>query len=165
MATQLQLRRGTTAENDVFTGAPGELTMDTDTNGIRIHDGNTVGGINIPTAQTADYVVEWQMPTDLNNYTWYRKYKSGWIEQGGHIQATATNNFNTITLPQPMGNANYNAIVTNISPYVDGAGSSHAYVMAKAAVTYNKNTTSFGIFSQDGGNGSKYDWYVIGMAA
>lgn len=85
MATQLQLRRGTTAENDVFTGAVGELTMDTDTNGIRIHDGTTVGGFDVPTAATADYVVEWQAPTDLNNYTWYRKYKSGWLEMGGKL--------------------------------------------------------------------------------
>ena len=30
-----------------------------------------------------DYVVESQEPTAENNYTWYRKYKSGWVEQGG----------------------------------------------------------------------------------
>lgn len=47
MATQLQLRRGTTAENDVFTGAVGELTMDTDKNDIRLHDGVTPGGHKI----------------------------------------------------------------------------------------------------------------------
>jgi hypothetical protein len=30
-----------------------------------------------------DYVVDFQAPTSANNYTWYRKYKSGWVEQGG----------------------------------------------------------------------------------
>ena len=44
MAEQLQLRRGTTAENDAFTGAVGELTVDTTLNELRLHDGATAGG-------------------------------------------------------------------------------------------------------------------------
>ena len=45
MSIQLQLRRGTTAENDGFTGAPGEVTVDTTANLLRVHDGSTVGGV------------------------------------------------------------------------------------------------------------------------
>lgn len=44
MAKQLQIRRGTTAENDLFTGTVAEVTYDTDRKEIRIHDGSTVGG-------------------------------------------------------------------------------------------------------------------------
>ena len=44
MAKRLQLRRGTTAQNDAFTGALGELTYDTDKKQLRVHDGSTVGG-------------------------------------------------------------------------------------------------------------------------
>ena len=44
MPTTLQLRRGTTAENAAFTGAEGELTVDTQTNTLNVHDGSTVGG-------------------------------------------------------------------------------------------------------------------------
>ena len=40
----IQIYRGTTAQNDAFTGAAGELTMDTTTNELRLHDGSTVGG-------------------------------------------------------------------------------------------------------------------------
>ena len=47
MSKQWQIRRGTTAENDSFTGAIGELTMDTDKKQIRLHDGATEGGISI----------------------------------------------------------------------------------------------------------------------
>jgi|TARA_A100001015_G_scaffold60144_1_gene66337 microcystin-dependent protein len=47
MPTQLQLRRGTKAQNDSFTGAAGELSIDTDANSIRVHDGSTAGGISI----------------------------------------------------------------------------------------------------------------------
>ena len=45
MATELRIRRGTTAENDAFTGAEGELTFDTERKELRIHDGETEGGI------------------------------------------------------------------------------------------------------------------------
>jgi len=42
---QVQLRRGTTAQHSSFTGAQGELTVDTDKNALVVHDGSTVGGI------------------------------------------------------------------------------------------------------------------------
>ena len=44
MAKRLQLRRGTAAENNVFTGANGELTYDTEKKQLRVHDGSTIGG-------------------------------------------------------------------------------------------------------------------------
>ena len=49
MATQVQFRRGTTSQNNAFTGAQGELTIDTDVYTIRIHDGTTAGGKVVPT--------------------------------------------------------------------------------------------------------------------
>lgn len=39
-----KLRRGTTAEHSSFTGAEGEITIDTDKNTLVIHDGITAGG-------------------------------------------------------------------------------------------------------------------------
>ena len=44
MAKQLQLRRGTTSEHATFTGAAGEVTVNTTTNGLVVHDGTTAGG-------------------------------------------------------------------------------------------------------------------------
>lgn len=44
MATQVQILRGTTAENDAFTGANGALTYDTQKKQLRVHDGTTAGG-------------------------------------------------------------------------------------------------------------------------
>ena len=44
MATQVQFRRGTTTQNNAFTGAQGEITVDTDLKTLRIHDGTTAGG-------------------------------------------------------------------------------------------------------------------------
>ena len=44
MSRQIQIRRGTSAENDAFTGAIGEITMDTTNKTLRVHDGTTAGG-------------------------------------------------------------------------------------------------------------------------
>ena len=60
--------------------------------------------VDLPTPSTpqdaVDYVVEKQDPTSANG-TWYRKYKSGWVEQGG-TATTPTNGDLAITLPIPM---------------------------------------------------------------
>jgi len=52
MPTQLQFRRGTTSQNNSFTGAVGELSIDTDTENIRVHDGSQAGGFEIIPAGT-----------------------------------------------------------------------------------------------------------------
>lgn len=44
MATQLKLRRGTTAEHASFTGAEGEITLDTTKDTLVVHDNYTAGG-------------------------------------------------------------------------------------------------------------------------
>lgn len=44
MATQIQFRRGTTAQTNAFTGAVGEITVDTDKDVVVVHDGSTAGG-------------------------------------------------------------------------------------------------------------------------
>jgi hypothetical protein len=56
MPTVLQFRRGTAAQNNAFTGALGELSIDTENDSIRIHDGSTAGGFetNAKEAQYAD---------------------------------------------------------------------------------------------------------------
>jgi hypothetical protein len=62
--TTLQLRRGTSADNATFTGAAGEVIVNTTTNSLVVHDGTTVGGFaqaslaspvftGVPTAPTA----------------------------------------------------------------------------------------------------------------
>jgi hypothetical protein len=57
MSTQVQFRRGTTTQNNAFTGAVGELSVDTDLKTLRLHDGTTAGGgsvmLNNVSAQTA----------------------------------------------------------------------------------------------------------------
>ena len=52
MPTVLQFRRGTTSQNNAFTGAIGEITYDTTTDVLRIHDGSTAGGFAMVSASS-----------------------------------------------------------------------------------------------------------------
>lgn len=52
MPLQLQFRRGTTAQNTAFTGAVGEVSIDTDLKTLRVHDGSTPGGFSVVNASS-----------------------------------------------------------------------------------------------------------------
>ena len=114
MARQIQIRRGTATAHTNFIGAIGEITMDTTNKTLRVHDGTTAGGTilakqsEIPEPYTMpnnyDFVIETQAPTSQNNYTWYRKYKSGWVEQGGYVSSGAQT---AVIFPKEMANTNY----------------------------------------------------------
>ena len=164
MSRQIQLRRGTQDEHEKFTGAPGEVTVDTTNNTIRVHDGQTVGGTPMARADSVtdmtgtDYVVAWQAPTPENNYTWYRKYRSGWIEQGGK------NSVQTVTLPIEMANTNYHIQLTGT-----------CLESKKNVVVFGfRNVTTTGFITQGNvlnnqsetaaSNNTSKHWYVCGFA-
>lgn len=56
MSIQVQLRRGTDAQNSAFTGAAGELVYATDTKELFIHDGVTPGGTNVAASVADDSI-------------------------------------------------------------------------------------------------------------
>ena len=111
---------------------------------------------DISTLQGYDYVVESQLPTAQNNYTWYRKYKSGWVEQGGIITETSTVAQKSIVFPVEMADANYNLQVTLVT---DTNSSSPTYYSVGART---KSATGFTCYAA--ANLTK-DWKVCGMAA
>ena len=70
--TQLQLRRGTTAQHATFTGAVGEVTVDTDKDILVLHDGALAGGYPQTKGATGaggDEVVVENGDTVTTNYT------------------------------------------------------------------------------------------------
>ena len=108
----------------------------------------------------ADYVVESQLPTAQNNYTWYRKYESGWIEQGGKTTQTATSSVDaTILFPVEMQDEEYTVTFSVCSSVAnDGAESS---VLTQTRVGMNLHADSMS--STSGTKG--FLWEVKGMAA
>lgn len=154
MATQLQLRKGTKIQNDAFTGAEAELTYDSTSKGLRLHDGVKQGGYMV------DTVVAWQAPTAENNYTWYRKYASGWVEQGG-LTSDASGD-GTVTLPVTMADTDYFISATNEQTTSENAWG-WVYVAKET-----KTTTGFGLCSRAANGTAIYlraRWEVKGMCA
>ena len=57
MSTTLQFRRGNTTTSNAFTGAVGELFIDTDVNTLIVHDGTTAGGTRLATEASVNTAV------------------------------------------------------------------------------------------------------------
>lgn len=113
-----------------------------------------------------DYVIAMQRPTAANNYTWYRKYKSGWVEQGGRTTtftntANSTGEGKTITLPVVMLDSNYTVTTTRA-----GGGSGWSW---REIIVDNKTTTGFTISewtnSAASGTTCYAEWRISGMSA
>lgn len=122
----------------------------------------TLPGLNAVLPNDMDYVVERQEPTAENNYTWYRLYKSGWIEQGGKIPKTTSSTSNTITLPIEMTGVEYDVLITSKADddeYLTGKTLNVAKTLTKTYFIVVNNGWS------NNYNGLKGFWQVSGMAA
>ena len=122
----------------------------------------SIGTLDTRTTGLLDYVVESQQPTSANNYTWYRKYKSGWIEQGGTIDKTTNQQDCSamITFPVEMADIFYsvslNGYNTDTGPASMCTGS--AYRSDSGFFAY-----CFGFGSTD--KARYLVWQITGMAA
>ncbi len=111
---------------------------------------------NIPA--NYDYVVESQLPTAENGYTWYRKYKSGWVEQGGRV--TGVSQDAAVTLPIEMANSYYSVSITPIT------GVNNAGGYESGAKKESQTTTGFHIAGiANSANGNHSLWQVSGVSA
>ena len=167
MARQVQIIKGTTAQNKAFTGAEGVLTYDSDKKDIRIHDGTTAGGFEIPSAAMADYVIYWDSgdATDHSHAkpgvatpasgTWYRLYKSGWVEQGGSV-GNPNNGCILVTLPISMSNTSCTALASG-----NTSGDAANY---NGVTCERKSSTQIAICTT-GQQGNGCSWRVVGYAA
>ena len=114
-----------------------------------------MGNINM----AKDYIIDYSN----NNDKWYRKWKSGFIEQGGKLQYITSGGSEintTLTLLTPFNNTNYSCF---FNAYKDDINSYNpSYYMAAYQIINNK---SFKIRCQ-GANNKQYinglSWYAIG---
>ena len=172
----LQIYRGTTAQNDAFTGAAGELTMDTSRKEIRIHDGSTAGGNPIgltpgfiaPFAGTS--VPEGWLLCDgsaVSRTTYAKlfavigttygagdgnstfnlpdfKYKSFYMQDGGHIGASLAGQIPNITGTWDLrAEGNYTAAGQNYSGALQPRGNASNQVRPSSS---GRGTWDYGIY-------------------
>ena len=120
-----------------------------------------VAGLKQATDGMIDYVVESQEPTEANGYSWYRLYKSGWVEQGGYV--LIDNNADVaVTLPVPMTDTSYSVTIGQIKATVSGYYYNHAGIVT---ITETSVTLTNRRFSGSGTNNMGVYWTVQGKAA
>jgi len=118
----------------------------------------SIGTLNSFKEGVIDYVVASQMPTANNNYTWYRKYLSGWVEMGGISTAATTNaSFHSITLPIEMADTFYTITATKRTCDTGGTG--------YFGVRIKKSTISTTGFEVAADTSDGFSWLVNGMSA
>lgn len=73
-------------------------------NGILVWQGMDAPGLHQRVVKGHE-VIDFQAPMSSNNYTWYRKYADGWVEQGGIT--TSGTIVQSVALPVTMADTNY----------------------------------------------------------
>ena len=109
-----------------------------------------------------DYVIEWKAPTS-SDPTWYRLYKSGWVEQGGRATANGSEQTVGVVLPVTMRDTNY-----YVSSSTMGFGSSYNDQAANTfeLTVFNLSTTGFDVrIVGNVTNRRIRSWEVKGFAA
>ena len=108
-------------------------------------------------------IVEFQEPTAANGYTWYKKYRNGWVEQGGIKKGIANNSNVNVSLPITMSDTNYTVTIAQL------ADTSYFYTNQGGLPYDGKHTTYIVLtnrrFLGNESRGIDIDWQVSGMAA
>ena len=107
---------------DGYTGLPRELVFDPTEKTLTVFGETSADDIIISEAPDIDIEtlledIDYIIDSGSNSVGWYRKYKSGWVEQGGKTSnftqtAAGASETKTITLPVLMSDANYNITKT-----------------------------------------------------
>lgn len=105
-----------------------------------------------------DYVVEWKNPTE-SDPTWYRVYKSGWVEQGGRVFYGTEGDF-TINFPKEMAD---NLYCSQITLYGDTSAYNNP-IYATHMTCWNMTTNSM-VTKRWNGQSVQQMWKVSGQGA
>ena len=111
MSTQVQYRRGTGAQNDAFTGALAEITVDTTNGTLRVHDGIAAGGSNIATVAYVD------------------------AEIGGLSASSISDGTSSVTIIATNGNIRANVSGSTVQLLSSGGANVTGYVTATGNIT------------------------------
>jgi hypothetical protein len=88
MAIQLQVRRGTAAQHTTFTGASGELTLDTTNQSLHIHDGSSAGGHETARANLTNVISGSNLALGAGGFTGATLALTGNATVGGTLGVT-----------------------------------------------------------------------------
>ena len=119
------------------------------------------------TLNSIDYVIESKEPTS-SDPTWYRVYKSGWIEQGGVANwGSLVTDIPKIQVNFPKEMADTQYYATEMPVRIDMDGKTNGLCAAFVGV-FDRHTTYFCVRAYCGGTNEKIQliqWEVKGQGA
>ena len=136
MTRIVQIRRGTTAQHNNFTGMIGEVTYDTDAKTLRVHDGATLGGFALARAD--------EIPSTTDTFDIDSVPDTKWAEIVARVAPAPITVKTTGTMP--ISNTTY---IHNVFNDVDAAPYAVRAVLvcqsAAAGYAAGDETTAFGV--------------------
>lgn len=106
-----------------------------------------------------DPIIASQLPTEDNGHTWYRLYKSGWVEQGGSAPGEGSR---TATFPVPMADTTYNVLATANRSNADAITGVSFTTKTTTSVNFAVSNINKDGYTWNSSNGIR--WEVKGMA-
>lgn len=117
---------------------------------------------NVDTTAKADAVIDYQEPTADNGYTWYRKYASGWVEQGGIVATTNADTTYSVSMPKEMSDTNY---LPQLTTTTGNNNAVIASVYTGTAITTTGFSFRLSHKYSSAGTPTKTVWQVNGLSA
>jgi hypothetical protein len=189
MAKQVQLRRGTTLEHNAFTGAAGEITVDTTKDTIVVHNGTTVGGVPLARQSSVDLKADsthnhdgvYQKQNDeiivditspnVTSGTWNSESSTKWgTPRIGTYNALlgGTAAYRQWVIPDGMDTCYISHLLWNDGGYVDvhGIQADGGLILLRRINTHQavENSAAGPAAAVDGGNPNQYDGSTVTLA-
>ena len=156
------------AADEEYTGLPRELVFDPATKTIKIFGETTADDTIIGAAPDIDIEelltdMDYVIDSGETDGVWWRKYKSGWVEQGGKLATTYTGTGNKsmlITLPISMTDSGFTCMTSFASTF-GGFADATPFCYGTDA-----DTVRVGFYANSSVSSPNYqNWIIRGQAA
>ena len=140
MSTQVQIRRGNTAQTAAFTGSIAELTVDTDKKVVVVHDGTTAGGN--PLIKANGSITTGQILTSNGSHllALSNTGTAGTYGNASYIPVVTTDAYGRVSSVTNTAIAISSGVVTGVMTFAQGGANATSYTTGSLLTS---NGTSF----------------------
>jgi hypothetical protein len=151
MSTQVQIRKGNTAQTAAFTGAIAELTVDTDKKVVVVHDGTTAGGN--PLIKANGSITTGQILTSNGSHllALSNTGTAGTYANASYIPVITTDAYGRVSSVTNTAIAISSGVVTGVMTFAQGGANATSYTTGGLLTS---NGTSFVSVANTGTTGT-----------